>query len=68
MKADPMRIGSHEYDTGFFVRIDDPTIMTIDVGELDRDSLVEWLRSRGEVSDWCMSFILRIMGHGDNNA
>lgn len=34
-----------------------------DVFELDRESLVEWVRSRGPVSDWAVSIIEILLLH-----
>lgn len=36
---------------------------SFDAAELDRDSLLEWLRSRGGENAWAESVVLILLGH-----
>lgn len=51
--------------TGIFVRAigQDNRWGTYDIAELDRDSLVDFVRSRGEVSTWGLHIILIMLDH-----
>ena len=35
-----------------------------DISVLDRESLIAFVRSRGEVSEWALSLILLLLDHG----
>lgn len=65
LRIDPERAGI-ETPTHIPVRAFDSSEgywRTADIAELDRDSLVEWIRSRGEVSSWGVQIILILLGH-----
>jgi hypothetical protein len=36
---------------------------SMDIGELDRDSLMRWLRSRGGENPWAENVVLIMLGH-----
>lgn len=51
--------------TGIFVRVKnaDGTWGNADILHLERDSLIEWLRSRGEKNRWAEATVLTLLGH-----
>lgn len=55
----------HDGVTGIYIRAQGPDGKwdSYDIAQLDRDSLAEFARSRGEVSDWGMSIIWHLLGH-----
>ena len=55
----------HDGVTGIYIRAQGPDGKwdSYDIAQLDRDSLAEFARSRGEVSDWGMSIIWNLLGH-----
>lgn len=50
--------------TGIFVRARDDAGAwhSVDIAVLDRTSVIEFVRSRGEVSDWALSIVLHLLG------
>lgn len=65
LKTAPDRQGTLHEATGLYVRAQgqDGRWDTYDMAELDRDSLVEFIRSRGEVSTWAVHITLILLGH-----
>lgn len=61
------REGNQPWDglTGIYTRAigQDGRWGSYDIAELDRDSLVRFIRSRGEVSAWAVHIILIMLGH-----
>ena len=55
----------HDGVIGIYIRAQGPDGKwdSYDIAQLDRDSLAEFARSRGEVSDWGMSIIWHLLGH-----
>lgn len=51
--------------TGIFVRAKDPNGQWVnaDIWQLDRDSLIEWLRSRGGDNPWAEQVVCLLLGH-----
>lgn len=64
LKMDPQRAGI--MDTGIFVRAkgDDGKWHNADIAELDKDSLLVWLQSRGGSNRWAEDVIGILLGHG----
>ena len=64
LQIDENRI-QHDGVTGIYIRAQGPDGKwdSYDIAQLDRDSLAEFARSRGEVSDWGMSIIWHLLGH-----
>lgn len=64
LQIDENRI-QHDGVTGIYIRAQGPDGKwdSYDIAQLDRDSLAEFSRSRGEVSDWGMSLIWHLLGH-----
>lgn len=52
-------------DTRIMVRALTPEDKPVscDISELDRDSLIRWLRSRGGKNAWAESVVLMMLGH-----
>jgi hypothetical protein len=62
LKVDHDREG--ELCTGIYVRaLVDGKWTNADIGELDRESLLFWLRSRGGVNIWAESVVCQLLGH-----
>lgn len=65
--TDPAREGQPNLDglTGIYTRAigRDGRWDSFDIAELDRDSLVRFIRSRGEVSTWAVHLVLIMLGH-----
>lgn len=50
--------------TGYYVRArDNDKPVNADISELDRDSLIHWLRSRGGANEWAEDVVLGLLGH-----
>jgi hypothetical protein len=51
--------------TGIYVRAmdEDGQVMTCEIEELDKESLISWIRSRGPVSNWAVETLLVVMGY-----
>lgn len=51
--------------TGIYIRAigADGRWGTYDIAQLDRDSLVEFVRSRGAVTTWALHIVLILLGH-----
>ena len=63
LKADPARMHLDD-KTGIFVRaLVDGRPQSIDIACLDRESLHNWLRSRGGDNPWAESVVLQLLGH-----
>jgi hypothetical protein len=61
--ADPER-GNLADATGIFCRaLRDGRWTTVDIAELDRASLIEFVTSRGPVSNWARDITLILLGH-----
>ena len=62
--TDPKRIGRNQDMTRIYVRAKGPQGYDIfDIGELRRDSLMAWLRSRGGGNTWAENVVLVLLGH-----
>lgn len=62
-KTDPERMG-RDNTTGILVRaLVDGKPASVDIACLDKDSLHDWLRSRGGKNDWAEQVVLRLLGH-----
>lgn len=67
MKIDPDRLLQEgEQATGIYIRAQgaDGRYDAFDIVELDKASLLTWLRSRGGDNIWAENVIGLIMGHG----
>jgi hypothetical protein len=67
LTVDPKRaLAEDERATGIFVRARDPNgrIRNADIVELDRASLLVWLRSRGGDNPWAEDVVGILLGHG----
>lgn len=64
LTADPARFGNYG-ETGIYVRAKGVNGVwdSFDIVDLDRESLLSFIRSRGENSAWCESIILILLGH-----
>lgn len=64
-KTDPQRELVYANATGVFIRATGSggTFDTYDMAQLDRDSFIEFTRSRGEVSTWALHLILIVLGY-----
>lgn len=62
LKVDPAR---DELHTGIFVRAKNAEggWDSVDIAELDRDSLHAWLRSRGGENLWAENCVMQLLGH-----
>ena len=65
-RVDPKRgLGENEQGTGIMVRAKDQNIfVSADLAELDRASLLAWLRSRGGDNPWAEDCVGILLGHG----
>jgi hypothetical protein len=65
MKTDPERESNLPNNTGIYVRAmgADGRWDSFDISQLDRDSLHEWLRSRGGENLWAENVVLTLLGH-----
>jgi len=62
-RADPDRM-DRDGSTGIYVRaIVDGRLQSIDIACLDRQSLRDWLRSRGGNNEWAEHVVLLLLGH-----
>jgi len=63
MNVDPKRHG-HDGSTGIYARAKIGSSWGAhDIAMLDRDSLHEWLRSRGGENPWAENVVLMLLGH-----
>lgn len=64
LKPDPARAYRHG-DTGIYVRAQKPAggYGNFDIAELERESLLAWLRSRGGANLWAENTVLILLGH-----
>lgn len=62
MRIDPNRQNRR---TGIYVRAQTGTgdWMSVDLSQLDRNSLMEWLRSRGGDNPWAEETVAILLGH-----
>jgi hypothetical protein len=67
LKVDEKRRVTHDmhpYRTGIYVRAKDgDKWVNADIGELERGSLKDWLRSRGGENEWTEQVVLILLGH-----
>lgn len=67
LKIDPARVDAG-FDTGIMVRAREPgdrgAFRATDIAELDRASLLEWLRSRGGNNPYAEDVVGILLGHG----
>lgn len=66
LRADPERL--ELTGTGIFVRAIDPETKrwaTFDLAQLDKPSLLAWLRSRGGNNPWAENTVGVLLGHGN---
>lgn len=62
--ADPIRAAGLYNPTGIFVRVRTPDGWgNADIAQLDRGSLIRFLRSRGGENLWAENTVLAILGH-----
>jgi hypothetical protein len=56
----------NNYDTAIIVRakFPDGSYGAIDISALDKNSLLEWLRSRGGCNPWAEDVVGILLGHG----
>lgn len=64
LKQDPKRIGIGE--TGIYVRAQDSIgqYISCDMSELSKESLLEFIRSRGGDNPWAENCLGIVLGHG----
>ena len=63
LKADPARMDMDD-STGIFVRaLVDGIPQSVDIACLDKESLHDWLRSRGGNNPWAESVVFKLLGH-----
>ena len=63
LKVDPARRRSGR-STGIFVRaLHEDRHINADIAELDRESLLTWLKSRGGDNKWAEDCVLILLGH-----
>ena len=63
LKADPARMHLDD-KTGIMVRaLVDGLPESVDIARLDRQSLLDWLRSRGGDNDFAEHVVLLLLGH-----
>lgn len=63
LRIDPARKGKFE-TTGIYVRALDGTVwVSADIADLDRESLIVWLRSRGGDNTWAENVVAMLLGH-----
>ncbi|QGJ88936.1 hypothetical protein PBI_TEAMOCIL_85 [Microbacterium phage Teamocil] len=64
MRTDPERAALADA-TGVYVRAQRPDDRwdSVDMAELDRESLIEFVKSRGPVTDWARDLVLLLLGH-----
>lgn len=69
LNVDPNRKDAGEPSTGIFVRaLDGDRWDSVDIAQLDRSSLLLWLRSRGGDNPWAEDVVGIILGHGHLHA
>lgn len=63
--VDAKRLGACEDDTSIFVRakLPDGSFGSVNIAELTRASLHQWLRSRGGKNLWAENCVLAMLGH-----
>lgn len=64
-KTDPKRESTYEDATGIYVRAigQDGRWDSFDLAQLDRDSALSFIHSRGEVNVWAEGTILTLLRH-----
>ena len=64
LRTDEDREG--EFDTGIYVRAKraDGAYGSVDIGELDKASLLTWMRSRGGENTWAEDCVGLLLTHG----
>jgi hypothetical protein len=63
LKTDPERMHLDD-KTGIFVRaLVDGRPQSVDIACLDRESLHDWLRSRGGKNEWAENVVMQLLGH-----
>jgi hypothetical protein len=63
LKADPKRVGNRG-ETGIYVRAElKGKWESVDIIDLERDSLLEFLRSRGGKNLWAENIVAILLGH-----
>jgi hypothetical protein len=66
-KVDPTRTGMGE--SGIYVRaLDGERWVSVDIVDLDKESLLHWLRSRGGDNPWAEDVVGILLGHGHLHA
>jgi len=67
VKIDPKRYKERSFSdsTGIYVRAQVPNRQweSVDIAELDYDSLMQWLRSRGGSNEWAENTVALLLGH-----
>lgn len=65
LRVDPDRVDAYEGYTGIFVRAlgTDDKWGNADIAQLDRKSLIEWLRKEGEKDTLAEKIVLVLLGH-----
>jgi hypothetical protein len=66
LRVDAERWKSKDYgETGIFVRAQHPSGAwdSVDIVDIERDSLIRWLRSRGGHNPWAENCVLALLGH-----
>jgi len=62
-KTDPARVGLSNA-TGIYVRaLDQDKPESVDIAQLNKESLLRWLRSRGGRNEWAENVVLILLGH-----
>ena len=67
LRADKSRLGKHmPMSTGIYVRAHTggTQYANFDIAELDAESLLVWLRSRGGDNPWAEDVVGILLGHG----
>jgi len=66
--SDDLKVGDRvgAMETGIYVRAinSDGKWDSVDIADLDRPSLMFWLRSRGGENLWAESVVAMLLGHG----
>jgi hypothetical protein len=65
LKINPERMGTEFETTGIYVRakINDEKWDNADIMQLDRDSLISFMHSRGEKNTWAENIVLTLFGY-----
>ena len=66
LNVDSSRYDSENDPTGIFVRAKfNGHWLSVDIAHLDKESLLEWLRSRGGKNPWAEDTVGILLGHGN---